>query len=131
MLLQEILWKPVIKDSATFEPIEYAITAIASSKTIIARRVVTKGPLALYSRMIARDAAGAVAQEIAPRTIAIGRKVWRRLGLGLSILIMKGPRNATGIVTHIQAPNASKGVIIAIFFPNCFSLFRYKPPPTR
>ncbi|MBA7531942.1 hypothetical protein ES705_24168 [subsurface metagenome] len=40
---------------------------------ITASKVLVKGPLALYSRIIAMVAAGAVAQEMAPITIAGGR----------------------------------------------------------
>ena len=57
------------KDMAT----EVLKMATASSRATTPKRVVVKGPLALYSWTMAKVAAGAVAHDTAPIIMAIGR----------------------------------------------------------
>jgi hypothetical protein len=64
---------PAAIDEAMRKTIEKRIMAIASSKATRESKVVVKGPLAWYSRTIARIAAGAVALAIAPIMRLIGK----------------------------------------------------------
>ena len=79
-LNQEIKFKPAIPLEmifAIFNPSAKAITQRPSSKAITANKVLVKGPFALHSRMMAMVAAGAVAQEMAPKIMAEGSRDWK------------------------------------------------------
>ncbi len=105
--------------------------AKTSSRATTPNKVVVNGPLALYSRIIARIAAGAVAHDIAPMTMAIGKYVWEKLGLAILNFVTKLPKHIINRLTKIHAPSASKGVIVIMCFPNLFSLSILRLPPIK
>ena len=111
---------PVDIVEAIWKRMEKRINATASSKATTGNKVFTNGPRALYCLMTINVAAGAVALAIADNTktnskeINDGKTKWRA--------------NSPPI-TKIEAPKASKMVIITTLLPSDFKIEALKELP--